>query len=173
MSDPERLKHAPQPVIEVQAQQQHREDVERRYRNHLKAGHHVAVHVARLIMRIHVAEREIEQMINHERQDDGPAPVHGSRRVGRSGGLLHPVSHRPRVNIARRQLYRRPDVQQHHREQHDPHAPQQRGHGTQQHGVAIQLSGAFIDLKIADQMPDDEQKQNAPAHRHRGFLADG
>src|SRR2546429_806799 len=65
MAEPERLKHAPQPVIEVVAQHDHGDDVEHRRRPELKSRHYVVVHVVNIegTAWMDRAKREIQQMV--------------------------------------------------------------------------------------------------------------
>src|SRR5262249_54870474 len=62
MTESQRLEHAPQPVIEVVAKHDHRNDVEDRYRPNLKPGYDVAVDVVRIEWptRMHYPERELQ-----------------------------------------------------------------------------------------------------------------
>ena len=58
-------------------------------------------------------------------------------------------------------------------EERDPRAPQKSGHGLQQRRIVIELFGSFVDLKIAEQVANDESEEDDAGDGHDGFLADG
>ena len=174
MAEPERLKHAPQPVIQVVAQHDHGDDVEHRRRPELKSRHYVVVHVVNIegTAWMDRAKREVQQMVNHESQDDRPAPHHGARSVGGMKVGLFRVRNRPSSTLQPPQRERSPDMQADRRQKGDSRAPQQRWHAPQHFGVVINFLRWLVDLQITGQMPDDKAKQDEPRHRHDSFFAD-
>ena len=113
MAEAERLKHAPEAVIEVVAKHDHGDDVEERNGPDLKAEDHVIVNVVFVEGRagMNGAERELQQVENNESRDDGAAPQHGAGSVsGIEIGLLD-VFDGPGVALQQPKLEGRPDVQ--------------------------------------------------------------
>jgi hypothetical protein len=118
-------------------------------------------------------ECKLKQMIDDEAKNQEPTVNHCSRSDGR--GLRSPdrVSFRLSPPIFYRQLNRRYDVSHYRCEQHDPHNPEKWPGRTQKLGVPVGVILPKIHLKIAEQMPDNEQDQNHSGHGDGNFLADG
>ncbi len=62
----ERLEQAPQPVVEVEAEQQVGDDVDQRHRHHLEADHHVVVDVLGVEVGMRRPDGQVEQVVDDE-----------------------------------------------------------------------------------------------------------
>src|SRR5208283_3147557 len=174
MAEAERLKHAPQAVIEVIAKHDHGDDVENGDGPNLEAGDHVVVDVAFVEgpAGVHGAEGEVEEMENQESEDDGAAPQH---RAGSVGGIeigLLDVADGAGGALQKPELEGRPDVQADGNEESDASAPQEGREGFQRGRVVIDMFGGQKDLQIAEQMADDETEQDEAGDGHNRFFAD-
>src|SRR6478672_5530411 len=78
--EPEALEHAPRAVEDVDAQGQHREDVDDGDGNAFEAVEEVVVGIAAHEVRVGAAPREIEQVEHDEQGDDDAGPSHRARR---------------------------------------------------------------------------------------------
>ena len=56
-------------------------------------------------------------------------------------------------------------------DQHDPDCPKYFGHRAKVTAICVELRGSFKDLKVAEDVSNDEQKQNEPGYGHHGLLA--
>src|SRR5690606_19534229 len=72
----QRLQHAPEAVVQMQAERDHRRNVGERHRNALEADDEVVVDVAVHEVGVCIAEREVQQVVDHEQEDDDTAPLH-------------------------------------------------------------------------------------------------
>ena|SRR6516162_2068816 len=83
MADAEGLERAPQAVIEMVAEHDHRDDIEERNGPDLEAGDDVVVDVVlvEVAARMNGAEGKVEKMKNDEGEKDRAAPHHGARGV--------------------------------------------------------------------------------------------
>lgn len=83
MADAEGLKHAPEAMVEVIAEHDHRDDVEKGDRPDLEAINHVVIDVVNVegAAGMHGAEGEMEKVEDDEGEDDGTGPHHGARSV--------------------------------------------------------------------------------------------
>src|SRR4051794_2918112 len=102
MVDTNRLEHAPGTMPYVQPEQDHAEDVPGRHIPDFKSSNHIVIDVAlnEVKARVYNARREMEQVIDYEGEDDGPAPVHSARGIGRGYFLLLCVSYGARLQLA-------------------------------------------------------------------------
>ena len=152
MAETERLKHAPEAVIEVITKHDHGDDVEERHRPELKAVNNVVVNVVRIegAAGMDGAKSEMKKMEDKESEDDGAAPHHGARSVGRSDvGLFH-VGDRTRFPLEEPELEGRPDVQEYGEEKREASTPERAGVSLQEFRIVIDFFGRLIDLEIAD-----------------------
>ena len=63
-------------------------------------------------------------------------------------------------------------VDEHRREEHDPHRPEQRRLDPEELGVAVQPRPALEGLQVAEHVAEDEREQDEPRRGHEGFLPD-
>src|SRR5262249_59484482 len=77
----ERLRGAPESVVDMHADERDRDEVDHVDPPDLKVGHHVVVRPAGPVVGIRDAEREVEQVPHDEQADDDAAPTHGPGRV--------------------------------------------------------------------------------------------
>src|SRR5208337_1021881 len=175
VAEAERLKHAPQAVIEVIAKHDHGDDVEERDGPDLEAGDHVVIDIVFVegAAGVHGAESKMQKMENQESENDGPAPQHGAGSVGGIEIGLLDVVDGPGRTLQEPELERRPDVQADGKEQGDPRAPQEGGEGLQRRRVVIDFFGRQEDLQIAEQVAANETEQHEAGDGHYRFLADG
>src|SRR5579884_2386415 len=108
------LEHAPDAVTQVQAEQDHREDIPDGDPPHAEAGNYVVIDVAfdEPRFRMDISGSKLQQMEDDKGQNDWAAPVHRARSVRRGNGLFSGVSDRKRSFFAMRKLYGGCDVQQ-------------------------------------------------------------
>ena len=174
MAEAERLKHAPQSVIEVIAEHDHGNDVKERDRPNLKTVHDVVVHVVGIegTARMDGAEGEVEQVEDEESEDDRAAPHHGARSVGRGNVGFFDISDGTRFFLEEPQLERGPDVKDDGEKECEASAPERAGMGLEKLGVMIDFFGWLVDLQVAEQVADDKAEENKTRDGHDGFLAD-
>src|ERR1017187_7339082 len=175
------LEHAPQAMVQVHAQQDHRHDVKRRDRVVLEAGDDVVVDVRRHGVPIDVLQGEygpngeVQDVKDDEGADDGAAPDHGAGGVGSRHVILLDVGDGPGGPILAPKLDGGGNVQNYGRQQESADRPQRDGVGgvVEEAGVAIDLPGiGRIDLEVAEQVSDYVAEENHAGKGHDGLLAD-
>src|SRR5208337_1612711 len=175
VAEAERLKHAPQAVIEVIAKHDHGDDVEERDGPDLEAGDDVVVDVVLVEgpAGVHGPESKVQEVENEESEDDGAAPEHGAGGVGGIEIGLFDVVDGPGVALQEPELEGGPDVQADGKEQGDARTPQECGERFQRGRVVIDMFGWQVDLEIAEQVAANETEQHEAGDGHNRFLADG
>ena len=175
MAEAERLEHAPEAVIEVEAEHEHGEDVEERDGPDLKAGDDVVVDVVLIpgAAGMDGAEGEVEEMKDDEGEKDGAGPLHGAGGVGGVEILFFDVADGTGAALEEPELERGPDVKDDGDEQSDARAPQESGERFEIGGIAIDVFGREKDLQVAEQVGDDEAEEDDAGDGHDGFFADG
>ena len=108
-----------------------------------------------------VAGGQVQQVEDDEGQHDGAAPVHGARGVGGGDRFLAPNSRPGRARFFRSASCTvatmcSDDADQ----QDDAHRPQQLADAVQKLAVGVQFRRTFKYLQIAQQVADDEDKQD-------------
>ena len=151
MVDAEGLKHAPEAVAQMEAEQEQGEDVPGGNPPHAESADDVVVDIAfdEMRLRMDVAGGELQQVEDDEGQDDGAAPVHGAVSVVGIDRLLDLVADGPGFAIAQGQLDGGHDVQQHGDDQHQADDPEQFADACKKVAVGIDPRGALEHLQIA------------------------
>lgn len=175
VSETERLKHAPQAVIEVIAKRGHGNDVEERDGPDLETKDNVIVNIVLVKggAGMRDAEGELQKVPNHESKDDGTAPNHGAGGVGGIEIGLLDVLDGPGRTLEEPEFEGRPNMQADGNKQGDPGGPQKTEMGFEERRVAIEFFGWLEDLEIAEQVSYNETEQDEAGHGHYRFLADG
>src|SRR5690625_1781203 len=90
VSQPEGLKQTCDSVTEMHRKQQHRHNVETGNPKVAETGNHHRINIGTTslidqipVFRIRYLHRKMQQMINHEKENDDTAPAHGPRGVSR------------------------------------------------------------------------------------------
>src|SRR5437899_3276175 len=105
------LEHAPQPVIQVQSEQQDRDDVSDGNRNHTKSGDYVVEYATFFKGQSTRAKGQMQNMVDDERRDDRTAPHHGARSIAGIDRYFLSISDRPRFLRERGELDGSRDMQ--------------------------------------------------------------
>ena len=63
-------------------------------------------------------------------------------------------------------------MQRDHHQKPEASAPQERWHAPQKAAIGIDFVGTFEELKVADQVADDERKKGGSADGHDELFAD-
>src|SRR5271166_4567799 len=119
----ERLKHAPDPVPEVKRQHDHRYDVNHAY-DALETDDQVVVDGAFLKIRMHGAGCQVQNMVDDEREDQGPRDGHRPRGEARLLVLPGLIGLWPCLQVLARQGDISPDMQSDRREQDEAEGPE-------------------------------------------------
>ncbi len=112
-------------------------------------------------------------MVDDEGEEDEPAQHHAARGEGRFDRVLAPVVLGPGPPVLDREPDRVIDVREHDDEEKGADHPEQRPEVAQMLGIAIDPLRPEEDLEIAEEMPDDEENEDDPGHRHDHFPSDG
>ncbi len=106
-----RLKHAPGAMVEMQAEREHRRDVDERDPPRLEVAHHILIHLALDEAGMNRAGGEIQDVEDDKQPDKRAAPAHRTAGDGRIQIALARVAHGPCRAVLLRQLHRRNDMQ--------------------------------------------------------------
>lgn len=175
MAESERLKHAPQTVVKVKAEQDHGHDVKERHWPELETGDYIVVDVVFFEgpARVHDTKSEMQEVEDYEGENDGAAPHH---RAGRVSGMevgFFDIPNGPGGALQAPELKRCPDMKDDGNQQSDARSPQERRERPQRGGVVIDFFGRDIHLEITEEMSNYEAEEQEAGYRHDGFLADG
>src|SRR5579884_1557326 len=167
------LEHAPDAVTQVQAEQDHREDIPGGDPPHAEAGNYVVIDVAfdEPRFRMDISGSKLQQMEDDKGQNDWAAPVHRARSVRRGNGLFSGVSDRTRSFFAMRKLYGGCDVQNDRGNQDDAHGPQHFANGAQKMRVPVELIASLINLEVSGKVANHKQEHDGAGYGHHNFLA--
>ncbi len=92
---------------------------------------------------------EVEQVIDDEAEEDGTAPIHGTRGVSGDGVRFFGVAFGAGGIIFERQADAGPDVQQDGKQQDDANAPQEFGDAFEEAAIGVDFFRGFKELEIA------------------------
>ncbi len=123
--------------------------------------------------RIGHANGKLEQVIDDEGEKDEPAHRHAARGDGRLDHILTPVALGPGAAIFEHELDRVIDVDHDDDKEEGANDPENRPEIVQMLGVAVNPFRAEENLEVAEEMPDDEENQDDPGHRHDHLASDG
>src|SRR5438132_640961 len=178
----DRLEHAPDAVVEVEAETGHRDHVEERDVPDGEAGHDVVVDREVLEFARSEADptgRQVQQVIDDERDQDHAAPARRPGRVRGRDRLLHVVVLRTRRPAHPGELYGSSHVQGDAGQEHDARHPEEGAigeqrlpHRAEEDGVPVDGIGPEEDLQVAEHVPDDEADEDEPRDRYDHLLAD-
>src|SRR5262249_24715138 len=129
----ERLEHAPEPVVDVEAQRNDRHDIEDRRERILERVYGIGVSMEDAILWLKMlagdiadhAERDIQNMIDDEQKQNNAAPAHRARGIAGLHILPSHIAHpaRSASPILPRKLIGSYDMQAHGGQQPKPHDP--------------------------------------------------
>jgi hypothetical protein len=178
----EGLQHAPDAVVEVEAECAHRHDIEDGDRPHGKRRHHVLVD--REVLELPRPEPDdtpgqVPQVANDEGNQEHSGPAHHSRGECRLDISFDGVSNGSRSPAHARELDRGGDVKRHAYEQDDPDKPEElpvaerRGtHFAEELRVRVDLVRPGEYLEITEHVADHEADKHEAGDRHDDLLAD-
>ena len=171
----ERLYEAGRTVAHVQAEENHRKDVPGRDVPNAEAGDHVVIDVTffEIGARVDDAGGEMEQVIDDKAEEDGTAPIHGTRGVTGDNIFLAGVAFGACGVVTQGEADAGPDVEQHSSEERGADTPEQFGDAFEKVAVRIDFFGPFVDLQIAEHVADDENEKDHARDGHDRFLAIG
>ena len=173
MVDAEGLEHAPEAVTQMQAEQDHGEDVPGGDVPDLEAAYGVGINISFLeaTARVYHTCGEMKDVIDDEGEQDGSAPVHGAGGIAGYGVLTFGVSDGAGLGFAKGQSNGSPDMQPNSGEQANADHPQEFRNAVQKMAVAVELVGSSVDLHVAQHVPDDKGEQDKAGRAHDDFLA--
>lgn len=175
MAEAERLKHAPQTVIQVIAEHAHGDDVEQRDRPNLKTKDDVVVDVVFVEggTRMDRADGELQKVPDHEGKNDGAAPLHGAGSISGVEIDLFYVADWTSFALQQPELEGRPNVQNYGNEENDARAPKKSRKRFQERRVPIYFFRPLENLQVTGQVADNKAEQNNAGNGHNGFFANG
>jgi len=162
-------------VIEVIAQHDHGDDIEERNRPDLEAGDDIVVDVMRFEAATGMdrAESEVQKVKDDEGQDDGAAPRHGARSIGRMEVDFFHVTDGAGFALEEPELEGGPHVEKHGDEQSDARNPQKGGMGTQCGRIIIDFFRWQKDLQVSEQMANHKAEEKHTGDGHDHLFPDG
>src|SRR5262249_26356028 len=175
MAQAERLELAPDTVVEVQPEREHRRDVEERHRPAREPRDEVVVDVTLHELRVHGAEGEMRQVVGGEEGEERAAPDHRSRGIGGLAVPLHAVALRARAAALQAQADRGPDVEHDRGEEDRARDPDPRPveELAQEDRVAVHGLGAEVDLEISREVADHEAEEDEAGDGHQYLATEG
>ena len=81
MTEAERLRQAPESVVEMQSERQVCDQVEAHYDGVLEADDQVGVGITRNEIRVHGPDGQMQEVIDDVQQNDDSTPPHGTGRI--------------------------------------------------------------------------------------------
>src|SRR5437868_5492556 len=159
---------------EMEAEGDHRNDVEQRDPPDAEARHHVRVYIltAEGTGRPYGASREMQDVDDYEHEEENAAPAHRARRDRRCLRLPPHVAERPRGAALAGELSGRDHVQDDGDDQNDAQPPQQLARTFEKMRIGVDRIRSAEDEQIAERMEDDEADADETGDFHDGFLAD-
>ena len=179
-AQPQGLEQARHAMAQVQAEKNHRSEIDARHRRVPEPQHHHPVDVVAALrveqpreLGIHGEQREVQQVIDGEGQHEGAREDDGAARVGDRAGRGHGVAFGPRRAVQPPEAKRRADVDEKDGQQAGPRQPQEDAQVLETLRVGVRRLGAGEHQEIAGEVGDDEQNQQDARRRHDDFRADG
>ena len=177
----EGLRGAPDAVVQVGAEHQHRHQVDHRQPpGRERVDEQVVRVVRRAAVDVHLADREVQQVPDDEQQQRDAAPPHQPRRLGRSGVLLHRVRRGARRARPSPQRDRGVDVHHEREEQPDPDQPEETRVGQHRLAEGAQVLGVLVvgvvageGLQVAVHVQQHEGDEDHAADGHQDLQGDG
>src|ERR1700676_3489613 len=178
----ERLEHAPDSMIQVQAERRHGHNIEYGYGPDGKPGQNILVHhqVLELAgLEAHEAAGKMQEVENNKGRQQQAAPAHRYGAPGCFDILSSFVSHRAGAPIHSGKLDGSCDMEEHAHEKHDPDEPKKLSvpelrptYFAKKSRVGVNFFGAGKNLEVTDHVSDDEQDEHRARYRHHNFFAD-
>ena len=157
------LKHAPDPMSHMKSKASHGCNIEYCYRPRLESRDYVSINTFRFevrVRRMNRAERKMQQVVNHEKRDDGSAPKHRARRVTRVSVFVALVGHMPGRSVPNRELRCGQDVKADRANKGDSGGPEELWRSLQQLCPSVEGFRTCEDLEVSGQVPNDEPEKD-------------